>query len=85
MFLAGDFNDEPASAMIRQMSRDWTLLSPLEYSSSAKNPRACIDYIWVLHNGAKVAVTGSATPTEFATGDVKIASDHLPVYVDVIF
>lgn len=85
VFLAGDFNDEPASAVIRQMSRDWTLLSPLEYTASAKNPEACIDYIWVLHNGAKVAVTSSAVPTTFTTGDVTIASDHLPVFVDVVF
>ena len=85
VFLAGDFNDEPASAVIRQMSRDWTLLSPLENTASAKNPKVCIDYIWVLHNGAKVAVTSSAVPTTFATGDVQVASDHLPVYVDVIF
>lgn len=85
VFLAGDFNDEPASAVIRQMSRDWTLLSPLEYTASAKDPVACIDYIWVLHNGAKVAVTANAVPTTFATGDVTIASDHLPVYIDVVF
>ena len=85
VFLAGDFNDEPGSAVIRQMSRDWTLLSPLEYTSSARHPEACIDYIWVLHNGAAVAVTGGAVPTAFVTGDVTIASDHLPVYVDVIF
>ena len=85
VFLAGDFNDEPGSAVIRQMSRDWTLLSPLEYTSSAKHPKACIDYIWVLHNGVEVAVTDSAVPTTFATGDVTIASDHLPVYVDVVF
>ncbi|MBO4525122.1 MAG: endonuclease/exonuclease/phosphatase family protein [Bacteroidales bacterium] len=85
VFLAGDFNDEPGSAVIRQMSRDWTLLSPLEYTSSAKNPEACIDYIWVLHNGAKAAVLDSAVPTIFATGDVTLASDHLPVYVDVVF
>lgn len=85
VFLAGDFNDEPCSAVIRQMSRDWTLLSPLEYTSSAKHPKACIDYIWVLHNGVEVAVIDSAVPTTFATGDVQIASDHLPVYVEVVF
>ena len=85
VFLAGDFNDEPGSAVIRQMSRDWTLLSPLEYTSSAKHPKACIDYIWVLHNGVEVAVIDSAVPTTFATGDVEIASDHLPVYIEVVF
>lgn len=85
VFLAGDFNDTPGSALLRQLSRDWTLLSPLEKSYSAKDPRECIDYIFVLHNGAKVSVLGGAVATDFVTGDVRTASDHLPVYVDVIF
>ena len=85
VFLAGDFNDTPESALLRQLSRDWTLLSPLEMSYSAKDPHVCIDYVFVLHNGASVAVVGGAVPTDFATGDVQVASDHLPVYVDVVF
>ena len=85
VFLAGDFNDTPDSALIRQMSHDWTLLSPLEASYSAKNPHACIDYIFALHNGAAVSVVGGAVATEFASGNVQTASDHLPVYVDVLF
>ena len=85
VFLSGDFNDEPDSAVIRQLSRDWTLLSPLEYTYSAKHPHVCIDYFWLLHNGARAAVTSSAVPTAFSTGDVLTASDHLPVYIDVTF
>ena len=85
VFLAGDFNDTPDSALIRQMSHDWTLLTPLDDSYSAKNPHVCIDYIFVLHNGARVAVTGNAVARDFDTGDVLVASDHLPVYIDVVF
>lgn len=85
VILAGDFNDTPDSALLSQLSRDWTLLSPLEKSYSAKDPHACIDYIFVLHNSAKVSVVGTAVATNFATGDVTIASDHLPVYVDILF
>ena len=85
VFLAGDFNDTPDSPVIRQMSRDWTLLSPLADSYSALDPHTCIDYIFLLHNGARVRVTGGAVCTEFNSGDVKVASDHLPVYVDVVF
>ena len=85
VFLAGDFNDTPESALIRQMSREWTLLSPLDESYSAKDPHMCIDYIFLLHNGAAVSVVGGVVATEFASGDVQTASDHLPVYVDVIF
>ena len=85
VFLAGDFNDVPDSPVIRQLSRDWTLLSPLGDSYSAKNPHVCIDYIFALHNGVRVAVGGGAIATDFASGDVLAASDHLPVYVDVVF
>lgn len=85
VFLAGDFNDTPDSPVIRQMSRDWTLLSPLADSYSAIDPHMCIDYIFLLHNGARVRVEGGAVFTEFQSGDVRVASDHLPVYVDVAF
>ena len=85
VFLAGDFNDTPDSALLRQLSRDWTLLSPLEYSYSAKQPHVCIDYIFVLHGGPKVSVSASGVPTSFAYGDVETASDHLPLFVDVVF
>ena len=85
VILSGDFNDEPGSAVIRQLSRDWTLLSPLENTYSAKNPHICIDYFWLLHNGARAAVTTSGVPTAFATGDVQTASDHLPVFIDLVF
>ena len=33
----------------------------------------------------RVKVTGAQIPVEFNTGDVTVASDHLPVYVDVVF
>ena len=85
VFLAGDFNDTPDSPVIRQMTRDWMLLSPLADSYSALNPHVCIDYVFLLHNGARVRVEGGAVCTKFASGDVTVASDHLPVYVDVAF
>ena len=85
MFLAGDFNDTPDSPVIRQMSHDWTLLSPLGDSYSAQKPHTCIDYIFLLHNRASVRVTDGAIVTQFATGDVTVASDHLPVFIEVVF
>lgn len=85
VFLAGDFNDTPDSPVIRQLSRDWTLLSPLGDSYSAQHPHVCIDYIFLLRNGVRVSVLGGAVATNFLTGDVRTASDHLPVYVDVAF
>ena len=85
VFLAGDFNDTPDSSVIRQLSHKWTLLSPLGDTYSAKEPHMCIDYFFLLHNGARVRVTGGDICTSFVSGDVQVASDHLPVYIDVEF
>ena len=85
VFLAGDFNDTPDSPVIRQLSRDWTLLTPLADSYSAKDPHECIDYIFALRNGARVAVTGGRIVSSLPDFDLTLASDHLPAYVDVVF
>ena len=85
VFLSGDFNDTPDSAVLRQLSRNWTILSPLEYSYSAKDPHVCIDYLFLLKGWPCVSVTGGAVPTAFASGNVLTASDHLPLYIDVAF
>ena len=85
VFVAGDFNDTPDSPLIRWMSRNFTLLTPLMDSYSAKDPYVCIDYVFLLHNGARVAVKDGGSVTRFESGDVCTASDHLPVFVDVVF
>ena len=84
VFLAGDFNDTPDSPVIRQMSHSWTLLSPLGDSYSAKDPHLCIDYIFLLHNRAAVRISGGAIQTQFQSGDVTVASDHLPLYIEAV-
>lgn len=84
VFLCGDFNALPESETITFMKGDWTILSPLEPTYSAVNPTKCIDYIMVYKNAAdKVKKTGAAVCKTFQSGDVTVASDHLPVYVDV--
>lgn len=85
VFLAGDFNDTPDSPLIRQMSRNWTLLSPLENSFPASNPRICIDYIFLLQNRAAVQFIDGAVLTSQSSNDVTLASDHLPLFVEVVF
>ena len=70
-------------SVLAELAKEWTVLSCTKPSISAKNPRKCIDFILALRNGAKYEVVGSDVPTEFRDGDVTIASDHLPVFVDV--
>ena len=82
--LCGDFNALPDSETIRFMQGNWTVLSPLEPTYNAKSPSKCIDYIMVYKNAAsKVKNLGGKVCREFSNGDVTVASDHLPVYVDV--
>ncbi len=50
---------------------------------SAKNPYEHIDFILALRNGAKYSLVGSDVPVKFTVGDVGVASDHLPIFVDV--
>lgn len=82
VFLCGDLNAYPDSETIKLLKRDWTILSPLEFTFSAKNPQKCIDYIMVYKNASgKVKVKESGIASRFNSGDVTVASDHLPVYV----
>jgi len=83
VFLSGDMNSTPESAVLTELSKEWDVLSCTNPTIPAKNPSECIDFILALKNGAKYEVKGSEVMTEFKDGDVMVASDHLPVFVDV--
>ena len=83
VFLAGDMNVQPDSQTIAYFTKDWTILSVPKESYSGKNPRICIDFILKLNNKADIKFFKSDVPVVFSGGDVTIASDHLPVFIDV--
>lgn len=91
VFVCGDFNEPPESNTIKGFCKDWTRLSVNTKTCDAVNPRICIDYIFQLHNAApavKLLDAGyctGVTPAENAVFDKRynVASDHLPVWVDV--
>lgn len=83
VLLAGDMNFEPDSKVIETLQKEWTVLTEPVLSYPAKEPRKCIDYILILNNDARYRVTATAVPTTFESGDVKVASDHLPTYIDI--
>ena len=83
VFLAGDMNSTPESAVLKELGKEWDVISCRKNTFSANNPHECIDFILVLKNKAKVKVVGSEVPVEFTGGEVAVASDHLPVFVDV--
>ncbi|MBR4756875.1 MAG: endonuclease/exonuclease/phosphatase family protein [Bacteroidales bacterium] len=83
VILAGDMNSVPDSDVLSELGKEWDVLSCRKDTYSAIDPHTCIDFILALRNGAKYKVKGSDVPMEFREGDVKVASDHLPVFVDV--
>ena len=86
VILCGDFNALPSSETIAYMRKNWTILSPYGFTYPANNPSKCIDYIMVYKNAAdRVSLKEAKIATDFKSGDVTVASDHLPVYVDVEF
>ena len=84
VILCGDFNALPQSTTIKQMKEEWTIISPETFTYNATNPSKCIDYVMVYKSAAgKVTVLEAKVPASFKNGDVKEASDHLPVYVEI--
>ena len=83
VFLCGDMNCEPNDEPITELKKNWTMLSVTKNTFPAISSKKCIDFIFVLKNNAKYELVASDVPTNFKHGDVKVASDHLPVYVDV--
>ena len=86
VFLCGDINTRPDSETIAEFRKEWTQLSGTDFTISAKNPKGCIDYVFLLNNGVKCKVRHYEVPMTFENGgDVTVASDHLPVFVEVEF
>lgn len=83
VFLAGDMNSTIGSEVISELKKEWDVLSCIKNTFSAINPHECIDFILILKNDARFKLVGSDVPVSFNGGEVGVASDHLPVYVDV--
>ena len=83
VILAGDMNSIPGSPVLEKLSARWEILSCRKETFSSIRPRECIDYILKLRNKAVVKLSGTDVPVVFAGGDVKVASDHLPLFVDI--
>jgi endonuclease/exonuclease/phosphatase family metal-dependent hydrolase len=85
VFLCGDMNAEPGSATILALEKDWERLSSDEFSFDSKTPHISIDHIFRYKLSAPVKLLGAATMSSFTRGDATLASDHLPIYVDLKF
>lgn len=85
VFLGGDMNANVGKDMMNKFCENWTIISQTESGSTVVTiTKPCIDFILQLNNKAKAAkVLGSKVIKEAKSGDMKKASDHYPVYVDV--
>lgn len=85
VFLGGDMNAFPNETMMAEFNKEWTIISQTTSGTTvADSNKPCIDYILQLNNNAKpVEVINSAVITKANAGDIKKASDHYAVYVDV--
>ena len=82
VFLCGDMNAVPGSTTVTELKKNWTVISPELPTFPSDNPDICIDYILAL-NGSRYKISAASIPLDFSSGDVSMASDHLPVLVEV--
>ncbi len=78
-FLAGDFNDTEGSEALNTLNLKWTNLSGNKPTIPVTTPEDCIDFIFGLNCfGCNYTVQKREVVNE------QMASDHLPVFVDVL-
>ena len=79
LFLAGDMNAEPESGFIKNLQKDFQILSnPKQHTFPAPDPKETIDYIATLKQNAKgFAVISAKVINE------PMASDHRPILVEL--
>lgn len=79
LFLAGDMNAEPESGFIKELQKDFQILSnPKQHTVPAPDPKETIDYIATLKQNAKgFAVISAKVINE------PMASDHRPILVEL--
>lgn len=84
VFVCGDFNASPNEEAIKDLSKDWTVLSNDEFTFPANKPSVRIDYICVADP------TGKTSPADWLKAIKKatvvhepVASDHRPITVEL--
>lgn len=79
LFLVGDMNSSVDDPEQQLLSVSFTILNnPADATYPSVNPEECIDFIYSMNNG----YTCKSRASEVMFAD-SIASDHLPLYVDV--
>jgi endonuclease/exonuclease/phosphatase family metal-dependent hydrolase len=79
VFLGGDLNSTPQSAVMKELYKSWILIS----EQGKTNGVECIDYL-LLNQGTRYKVLDSHLIGTSPYGDMAVDSDHFPVIVTVI-
>ncbi|HLP71552.1 MAG TPA: endonuclease/exonuclease/phosphatase family protein, partial [Bacteroidales bacterium] len=79
VFMAGDLNAVPESTVIKNIGYYWNILNKTTSPTiPSNNPSKCIDYILAFKTPDRTFVT-----TRTLVEQEPVASDHLPVWVEV--
>lgn len=80
VFIAGDLNADPRSEFIKELEKDFTILSDTSLPTfPADQPDTCLDYIALYKNGNM-----PVTFLRNAVINAPVESDHRPICTDVI-
>ena len=80
VFLCGDMNAVPDDPVVRELLKNWMLLSVTEATWPSQNPEECLDYIFCLKSGKPIRILKSEIPEYHG---IEQYSDHLPLLVKV--
>lgn len=84
VFLGGDLNAPPDSETLSELKQAWLVLSGTDIGTYPSDcPTTCIDYFLQLDNGVTCDVVATRVLDHFMSGDVRKASDHLPIMLDI--
>lgn len=88
VILLGDMNCVPTDAPIIEFEKDWDWVSANELTFPCIEGQPltkCIDFVFVLKNGAQYTVGESRAIHSAASTNIYQAADHYPIYVDLTF
>jgi len=81
-FVSGDFNAQPRENSIKELKKDWTILSADAFTFPADGPSVRIDYVCGADpTGKRDAAQLSKSVAEAYVADETVASDHRPIVV----
>lgn len=85
IILCGDYNMRPDDQTLKDARIHWDIVSETRYSTTQEAWSQVFDYIMILKNGVPYKVTNKRVIHDVPGEDVASASDHWPMFVDIIF